>query len=128
MLKDTDKHRSLAVFVAIHSLGALDRQTPPIVDLRGLVNCIRKTHARIATPLDRNFSSSIVHASSHKRLYIYLGSVTGNRSQTLTKVSSNGVLLINIAIATFAKIPYGGFSQIWSQIGCVKDSAIIYSC
>ena len=37
MLKDADEHRSLAVFVVIYALGALDRQTPPIVSLRALV-------------------------------------------------------------------------------------------
>ena len=48
----------------------------------------------------------------------------GDRSQTWTKVSSNGVLLINIAIAIF---PYGGFSQIWSHISnmCNKTSKLI---
>ena len=36
-LKDADERRGLAVFVAIRSLGALDRQTPPIVDLCAIV-------------------------------------------------------------------------------------------
>ena len=53
---------------------------------------------RIATHLDRNFSSSIVRVSSHKRLHIS----EMERAIDL-KVSSNVVLLTYIAIAIFVK-------------------------
>ena len=53
-----------------------------------------------ATPLDCNFSSSIVCTSSHKRL-----NISETERAIGLKLSSNGVLLINIAIAIFPKNP-----------------------
>ena len=74
------------------------------------------TCASIATPLDPNFSSSIiVHASSHKRLHI---------SETEHVIDLKlGVRLVLMLCCSYIlrsrfsrKIPCGGFSQIWSQL------------
>ena len=53
-------------------------------------------------PLDRNFLEfNSLRVIAQKAGYLRNG--TGDQPQTWTKVSSNGVLLINNAIAIFAK-------------------------